>query len=172
MVNALLTKSPDATDIFPFYHQDDVLKLRYPYSISEFSSSTKRIIRDLNQFTAPVVSSSPQLHSLMLVGGGAGAGSTALACKVALESSTVGHFDFVRFVTALDILTAEGGGGDEARASALVETFTMAREMQHSLLVLDDIDQILSGTGKEGYSTVMVSKPLSVNIICFDDCLH
>jgi hypothetical protein len=60
----------------------------------------------------------------------------------------------------LDILTAEGGGGDEARAAALVERFSEAREMQHPLLVLDDIDQMLAGSSKEGYSTIMVSKQL------------
>jgi len=63
----------------------------------------------------------------------------------------------VRFITALDILTAEGGGGDEARAAALVERFSEAREMSHSLLVLDDIDQIAAGTGRGGYSSIMLS---------------
>ena len=32
-----------------------------------------------------------------------------------------------------------------------------AREMQNSLLVLDDIDQLCSGSGPDGYSTVMIS---------------
>ncbi|KAL3785167.1 hypothetical protein HJC23_013833 [Cyclotella cryptica] len=137
--------------------QDDVLRVRYPFGISEFSSSVKRIKRDLNRFTAPVLSSSPQLHSLLLVGGGAGAGSTALAAWAAAEASMSGRADYVRFITALDILTAEGGGGDEARATALVERFSEAREMSHSLIVLDDIDQICAGGSKDGYSTIMVS---------------
>jgi len=63
----------------------------------------------------------------------------------------------VRFITALDILTAEGGGGDEARATALVERFGEARDMAHSLLVLDDIDQICAGSGTGGYSSLMIS---------------
>ena len=63
----------------------------------------------------------------------------------------------MRFITALDILTAEGGGGDVARAAALVEKFSEAREMSHSLLVLDDIDQIVSGKGQNGYSSIMLS---------------
>lgn len=57
----------------------------------------------------------------------------------------------------MDILTAEGGGSDEARAAALVERFSEAREMSHSLLVLDDIDQIVAGNGSKGYSSVMLS---------------
>lgn len=81
----------------------------------------------------------------------------ALAANAAAESSMSGRSDFVRFITALDILTAEGGGGDEARAAALVERFSEAREMLHSLLVLDDIDQIVAGTGAGGYSSVMLS---------------
>lgn len=81
----------------------------------------------------------------------------ALAANAAAESSMSGRSDFVRFITALDILTAEGGGGDEARAAALVERFSEAREMSHSLLVLDDIDQIVAGTGAGGYSSVMLS---------------
>ncbi len=81
----------------------------------------------------------------------------ALASNAAAESSMSGHADFVRFITALDILTAEGGGGDEARAAALAERFSEAREMSNSLLVLDDIDQIVAGTGTGGYSSVMLS---------------
>lgn len=68
-----------------------------------------------------------------------------------------GHADFVRFITALDVLTAEGGGGDEARAAALAERFSEARDMSHSLLVLDDIDQTVAGSGPGGYSSVMLS---------------
>ena len=147
------------------------MNVQHPYGIIDINQSTKRIRRDLSRFTAPVISKSPQLHSLLLVGGGSGAGSTALASKAALEASVAGHSDYVRFITALDILTAEGGGGDEARASALVERFSEAREMQHSLLVLDDIDQIVAGTGPNGYSTTMVSR-LSSSTICFLDWSH
>jgi hypothetical protein len=62
----------------------------------------------------------------------------------------------VRFVTALDLLS-EGGGGDEARASALAERFAEAREMSHSLLVLDDVDQLCAGSGPGGYSSIMLA---------------
>ena len=142
--------------------QDEALKLRYPYGISECSSSMKRILRDLTRFTAPVKSSTPRLHSLLLVGASGdisscGAGVTALACYAAAQSSIDGHSDFVRFISALDVLTAEGGGGDEARSAALVEKFSEAREMSSSLLVLDDIDQIVAGTGPGGYSSIMLS---------------
>ena len=44
-----------------------------------------------------------------------------------------------RFLMYLDLLS-EGDGGDEVRACALVERFVEAREMAHSLLVLEDID--------------------------------
>ena len=138
--------------------QDEVLKLRYPFGISGCSSSMKRIMRDLNRFTAPIVSSTPRLSSLLLVGSGSGgSGATALAAWAAAEASVNGRSDYVRFITALDILTSEGNGGDEARAAALVEKFSEAREMSHSLLVLDDVDQICAGTGQGGYSSVMVS---------------
>jgi len=142
--------------------QDEVLKLRYPFGVSDCSPSMERVMRDLSRFTTPVKSSTPRLHSLLLVGAGGsiatgGAGVTALASFAAAESSINGHSDFVRFISALDILTAEGGGGDEARAAALVERFSEAREMPHSLLVLDDVDQIAAGTGLGGYSSVMLS---------------
>ena len=55
----------------------------------------------------------------------------------------------------MDILTESSG--EEARAAALVERFSEAREMSHSLLVLDDVDQIVAGSGKGGYSSVMLS---------------
>lgn len=50
--------------------QDEVLKLRYPFGISDCSSSMKRILRDLSRFTAPVTSSTPRLYSLLIVGAG------------------------------------------------------------------------------------------------------
>ena len=142
--------------------QDEVLKLRYPYGISDCSSSIKRVKRDLTRFTTPIKSTTPRLHSMLLVGASdsmssGGTGVTALACSAAAESSINGDCDFVRFITALDILTTEGGGGDEARAAALVERFSEAREMSNSLLVLDDIDQIAAGTGAGGYSSIMLS---------------
>lgn len=142
--------------------QDEVLKLRYPFGISDCSSSMRRVMRDLTRFTAPVKTVTPRLHSMLLVGAGGsiapgGAGVTALASNAAAEASINGHSDFVRFITALDIVTAEGGGGDAARAAALVERFSEAREMSHSLLVLDDIDQIVAGTGPSGYSSTMLS---------------
>lgn len=56
--------------------QDEVLKLRYPYGISVCSSSMKRIMRDLSRFTTPVRSSTPRLHSLLLVSASGGTGVT------------------------------------------------------------------------------------------------
>jgi len=149
--------------------QDDVLEARYPFGISsECSSSMKRIKRDLTRFITPTTSIRPRLNSLLLVGGGSngtgagsviagGAGCSALASWAGSSASINGYSDFVRFITALDILTAEGGGGDEARATALVERFSDAREMSHSLLILDDIDQICAGSGPGGYSSIMLS---------------
>ena len=40
---------------------------------------------------------------------------------------------------------------------ALVERFREAQEMSHSLLVLDDLDQLCAGPGPEGYSSVMLA---------------
>ena len=67
--------------------QDEVLKLRYPFGISECSSSMNRVMRDLARYTAPVISSTPRLHSLLLVGaggsiasGGAGVTGKGLMC--------------------------------------------------------------------------------------------
>jgi len=147
--------------------QDDVLKARYPFGISECSSSMKRIKRDLTRFITPTTSITPRLNSLLLVGGSnskgaggviaGGAGCSALACWAGTLSSINGFSDYVRLITALDILTAEGGGGDEARATALVERFSEAREMSHSLLILDDIDQICAGSGPGAYSSIMLS---------------
>jgi vesicle-fusing ATPase len=139
--------------------QDEVLKLRYPLGISPCSSSMKRIMRDLERFTAPVRSKAPRLQSLLLVGAGGngGTGATALAAWAAAESSVKGDADFVRFITALDLLAGEGGGGDEARAHQLIQRFQEAREMSHSLLVLDDVDQLCAGSGPNGYSSIMIA---------------
>jgi vesicle-fusing ATPase len=139
--------------------QDDILKLRYPLGISPCSSPMQRIMRDLERFTAPVPSTSPRLQSLLVVGAGGngGAGATALAAWAAAQASLKGSADYVRFITALDLLSAEGGGGDEARAAALMERFSEAREMSQSLLVLDDVDQLCAGSGPGGYSSVMIA---------------
>lgn len=139
--------------------QDDVLRMRFPLGVSKYNSSMKRIMRDLERFTAPVHSDAPRLQSLLLVGAGGngGAGATALAAWAAAQASSNGASDYVRFVTALDVLSSESGGGDEARAAALVDRFAEAREMSHSLLVLDDVDQLCAGTGPGGYSSIMIA---------------
>lgn len=137
--------------------QDEVLKLRHPLGISPCSSSMKRILRDLERFTTPTASKAPRLQSLLLVGAGGngGAGATALAAWAAAQASSNGSSDYVRFITALDLLG--GSGDDETRAAALVDKFSEAREMSHSLLVLDDVDQLCAGSGSRGYSSVMLA---------------
>lgn len=141
-----------------FGKQDELLRMRFPLGISPCSLPIKRIMRDLERFTTPLPSEVPRLQSLLLVGAGGkgGAGATALAAWAASQASASGAADYVRFVTALDLLS-EGGGGDEARASALVERFTEAREMSHSLLVLDDVDQLCAGSGPGGYSSIVLA---------------
>jgi len=137
--------------------QDDALKARFPLGISACSDGMKRITRDLTRFIAPLESKTPRLHSLLLVGSSGGSGVTALASWAAAQASETGSADYVRLVTALDLLSGEGGGSDEARAMALTEKFSEAREMSHSMLLLDDIDQICAGSGPNGYSSVMVA---------------
>jgi len=137
--------------------QDEVLTARYPHGVSPCSPGMKRVMRDLERFVSPgLASQAPRLESMLVVGSGGngGAGATALAAWAAAKASTTS--DFVRLVTALDLL-ADGGLGDEGRAAALAEKFSEAREMPTSLLVLDDIDQICAGSGGEGYSSVMIA---------------
>ena len=139
--------------------QDALLQMRFPKGISPCSSSMERIMRDLKRFTAPTKSQAAQLSSLLLVGAGGngGAGVTALAAWTAAEASASDTADYVRFITALDLLTGEGSGGEGSRAGALIDRFSEAREMPNSLLVLDDIDQLCAGSGPGGYSSVMIS---------------
>jgi len=153
--------------------QDEVLRQRFPFGISRCSLSMKRVVRDLERFVAAPPSYTVQdsikpvpparLQSLLLVGAGGngGAGATALAAWAANQASTNGTADYVRFLTALDLISGAdgkvGGGGEEARAAALVDKFSEAREMSNSLLVLDDVDQLCAGTGPGGYSTVMIA---------------
>ena len=138
--------------------QDGVLKARYPFGISNCSPSIGRVMRDISRFVTPTQSKAPRVQSMLLVGAGGngGSGATALAAWGAAEASSKGFADYVRFVTSLDLL-GDGQGGDEARAAALIDQFAEAKELQHSLLVLDDIDQICAGSGPNGYSSVMIS---------------
>lgn len=139
--------------------QDELLKMRFPLGISPCSPAIERIMRDLERFTAPISSSTPRLQSILVVGAGGngGAGVTALSAWAASNASANGRADYVRFITALDLLTGAGDAGDNARASTLVERFAEARDMPHSLLVLDDVDQLCAGSGPSGYSSVMLS---------------
>ena len=139
--------------------QDELLRMRFPLGISQCSVAMERIIRDLERFTAPIFSATPRLQSMLVVGAGriGGAGVTALSAWAASKASTNGSADYVRFITALDLLSGGGDGGEEQRASALVERFVEAREMPQSLLVLDDVDQLCAGSGPSGYSSVMLS---------------
>jgi len=139
--------------------QDEVLQMRFSMGISPCSSSMQRVMRDLERFIAPVECKSPRLRSLLLVGAGGngGAGATALAAWAACQASKSGSTDYVRLITALDLLTGNSGSGDEQRAAALMDRFAEAREMSHSLLVLDDVDQLCSGNGPGGYSSTMIA---------------
>ena len=139
--------------------QDDVLYLRFPQGISVCSPAMDRVTRDLERFIAPVPSETARLESLLLVGAGGkgGAGSTALAAWAAARASSKNYAEYVRFITALDLLTSNERSGDEARAAALVDKFAEARESKTSLLVLDDVDQLCAGSGSGGYSSVMLA---------------
>jgi vesicle-fusing ATPase len=139
--------------------QDELLQLRCPFGVSLCSDSTERVSRDLKRFTIPMVELRPQIQSLLLVGGGGkgGAGVTALAAWAAIEASNNGITDYVRFITALDVLSDSEGGDDASRAAALVSKFEEAKTMPHSLLVLDDVDQLCAGQGACGYSSIMVA---------------
>jgi len=139
--------------------QDALLQMRFSKGISPCSSSIQRIMRDLQRFSAPIDTETVRLNSLLLVGsgGGGGVGVTALAAWAATEASVNDTADYVRFVTALDLLTGEGSGGEGSRAGALIDRFSEAREMANSLLVLDDIDQLCAGSGPAGYSSVMIA---------------
>ena len=144
--------------------QDDILERRFPNGISPFSVSMARVMRDLERFVStPEYGTSgklvaPKLESMMLVGSvpNGGSGATALACWAAVGASSRGDANYVRLITALDLLTT-GGGDESARAAALTEKFAEAREMRNSLLILDDVDQLLSGSGPNGYSSIMLA---------------
>jgi vesicle-fusing ATPase len=144
--------------------QDEVLEMRFPSGISAFSPSMERVLRDLNRFiSTPELERgeyqmTPKIESMMLVGSAdnGGTGATALACWAAVQASTRDEAKFVRLVTSLDLLTS--GGGDEAsRAAALAEKFSEAQQMPDSILILDDVDQLISGSGPDGYSSVMLA---------------
>jgi vesicle-fusing ATPase len=111
--------------------QDALLLMRFPNGIVAHSSSMERIMRDLMRFVAPSVGST-NLHSLLLVGEGSrgGTGVTALGAWACAEASKRNSLDYVRFITALDLLTSgDSSGSDSARASALIDCFSEAREM-------------------------------------------
>ena len=154
--------------------QDEVLHMRYPLGIVLYSSAIRQIVTDLKRFITPIPSPRPRIQSLLLAGSGTqgGTGVTALGAYAASQASITGSANYVRCVTSLDILASEGGGGEEARAAALVDRFSEAKEMSHSLVFLDDVDQICAGSGPFGYSSIMLSTlrallrspPVSANI--------
>jgi vesicle-fusing ATPase len=134
--------------------QDELLKPRYPLGISLCSTSMRRITRDLERFTRPLASRAPRLQSLLLVGSG-GTGVTSLAAWAATGASENGSTDYVRFISALDLIV--DGGNEAARSVALAAKFDEAREMEHALLILDDVDQLCAGSSPAGYSSVMIA---------------
>lgn len=138
--------------------QDEVLKSRYPLGISTCSEPMQRIMRDLQRFVTPIPFKGPRIQTLLLVGSGTGgAGVTGLAAWAATKASNNGVTNFVRFITALDLITASEGGSEAARAAILAQKFDEARQMSHSLLVFDDIDQLCAGSGTAGYSSVLIA---------------
>ena len=172
--------------------KDDLLLARFPQGIASLPTADfRRLARDLGRFTLPAPPAPPAwaaavsggkggggvssggiagvaagggVQSALLVGGGPGAGATALAAWAAAEASARGDVDYVRFVTVLDLLAMGGGGGggggggnsEAAVAGALVDQFAAAAAFLEgtsagrALLVLDDVDQMCAGPGGSG----------------------
>jgi len=91
-------------------------------------------MRDLRRFTAPVDTHIARLHFFPLVGavGNGGAGVATLGAWDGAEALLDDSADYVRFVTSLDLLTKGGSGGDEARATVLIDRFSETSKMPNS----------------------------------------
>ncbi|KAL1530398.1 hypothetical protein AB1Y20_001303 [Prymnesium parvum] len=83
-------------------------------------------------------------HSILLVPDGKGAGTSALAAWASSQASA--DFNYVRFLTAADILS-DSGAADLGRSSSLAGCFAEARAMRRALLVLDDVDLMVDEAG-------------------------
>ena len=84
-----------------------------------------------------------RLSSLLLQPEGRGSGASALAAWAACGAGGESGLEFVRFVTASELII-EGGASEEGRCSALASSFAEARAMRRALLVLDDIDLLVA----------------------------
>lgn len=62
-----------------------------------------------------------------------------MAAWAAANASNNGGADYLHFITSLDVLTGEGGGGDEARAAALIDKHDKFSLLLCSLCSLDGL---------------------------------
>merc|ERR1719330_897628 len=74
----------------------------------------------------------------LLLEGPIGCGKTGLACKLALEA----NFPFVKLVSAEDMVAY----GDQTKAQKIHQTFEDAYKSERSIIILDDIERLLSYT--------------------------
>ena len=80
----------------------------------------------------------------------AGADASCLAAWAGCLGGPVGDLDYVRFVSVAELLSDGGGASEDARSRALAERFIEARSMRRSMLILDDLDLLLSSPGAPG----------------------
>lgn len=111
--------------------------------------------KDLERELLSGIGGERQLHSVLLVGEGHGAGVSALAASAAAHVSDEGEVDFVRFISA-DELLSDGGMSEGGRCAALAAKFDEAKSMGRALLVLDDIDCIAAGDAGAALSPVFL----------------
>ena len=90
---------------------------------------------------------------MLLMAGGSGAGVTALASWAASTAVRSGTADYARIVTMVDLA---GASDESARCSALVEAFGEASQAGRAILVLDDVDRMVAGTGPNGASAAVL----------------
>jgi hypothetical protein len=126
--------------------QDEVLKLRFPLGISAYSSTMKRIMRDLDHCNSyswwarvgPVELERPPWRRGPLHG------PRAMARPTMSVLSRPWMYSLVVAVV-------------RAKKLELPHWWSEAKEMACSYLVLDDIDQLCTGSGPGGYSSVMIA---------------
>ncbi|KAG8469348.1 hypothetical protein KFE25_007866 [Diacronema lutheri] len=129
--------------------RDAQLQARFAlHGVAPLADAQRDAQRALRLFVAAATRAAPgggaRVHSLLVLGEGAGAGATAAGAWATWHASKSGCVQYARILTPLDVLGA--ADAESARCAALADRFAEARSLGRAALLLDDVDRMLDGS--------------------------
>ncbi|CAH0041392.1 unnamed protein product [Clonostachys solani] len=150
------------TEVRPAYGVSEAeLEEAVGLKIIPYNNTVDLTINSMMRVVSMIQNDSDKYSTSVLFHGPRGAGKTALAAHIAMQSG----FPFVKLIRPLDLV---GYRDDFAKKDYIHKIFTDAYKSPHSILILDDFERLIgwnpigqrfSNVMLEALTTLLVSKP-------------